>query len=136
MKRIFLLTMTVLLSVGIMVAQAPQKKQHHPKGGDKLEQLKSDLNLSDDQVEQLKDVFEKYKPKMHEVKANESYSDDERREAMKELHAARKEEVKGILTEEQFEKFLAMREQHRENGPKGHHKPMGNPNGGNPNGSK
>lgn len=138
MKRIFLLTMTVLLSAGVMLAQEPtaNKKQHHSKA-DKLEHIKTELGLNDEQVEKLKTVFESYKPKAQEIKANTALSDEERREAMKELHKKRQAEMKSILTPEQYEKFKAMKEQHRENGPKGHHKPMDKPHhGGSPNGSK
>lgn len=137
MKRFILFTMIVLLGMGTIMAQdsSPQQKRDQSKA-DKLEHLKTELNLTDDQVEQLKTVFETHKTKAQEIKANTALSDDERREAMKDLHQVRMGEIENILSDEQMEKFKVMRKQHREDGHKGQYKQMQPSPGVSPNGSK
>ena len=124
MKNLFLLILGATFSLGTLWAQSsgpgepPHKKQDQAQ---KLEQMKTELNLTEDQVEQLKAMHEKYKPQRQKIRYNEAMTQDEKKEAMKELNQAKQADLKQILTEQQYIKFTQMRKEHHKNSPKGHH---------------
>lgn len=113
--RTIALTLTALvMTLSIAVAQAPagggQGHGKHDKG-QMVEQLKADLDLSDEQVEKLKVLHEKHMTERQEFK-EESQGYKEKRKAMQEKHLA---EMKEILTEEQYNKFLELKAERKQN---------------------
>lgn len=113
--RTIVLTLTALMmTLSIAFAQAPAEDGHghgkHDKG-QMIEKLKADLNLSDEQVEQLTALHEKHKAERQEFKEeNQEYK--EKRKALQDKHMA---EMKEILTEEQYNKLLELKAEHRKN---------------------
>jgi Spy/CpxP family protein refolding chaperone len=67
--------------------------------------MKHQLALSEDQVEKVQDINLRYAEKMEAMRSTE----DAQREAVKELSAARDEELKAVLSPEQMEKMAAAR---------------------------
>jgi protein CpxP len=69
----------------------------------RVEQLKKDLNLTDEQVPKVKALLEKQQKKMQELR-NET-DQEQRREKMRGIMADQQKEMKGILTDEQYKKW-------------------------------
>jgi hypothetical protein len=72
----------------------------------------AELDLSDEQKEQFKSIKMKYREKMTEVK--QKGRSDGNREEMRKLTDAMDEEVKQILSEEQFQTYLELKSERQE----------------------
>ena len=83
-------------------------KERHQRG---LEKMKTQLNLTDDQVTRLKASHDGFEAKASEIKSNSSLSADQKKEQFKELAKQQREETKSILTKEQLQK---MQELHKD----------------------
>jgi len=124
---ITLLTLTLaglLLAPGLQAQDAKpgEKAGDRPRGGggagggrqdpaERLKMMKENLNLTDEQTEKVKAIFEKNREKYKEVRENTGLSQEDRRAKMTELRTAETEEMKTILTPEQQEKAKKMREE-------------------------
>ncbi|MEO6720462.1 MAG: hypothetical protein ABIN67_08845 [Ferruginibacter sp.] len=87
-------------------AHQAQREVKRTKG---LERMKTKLNLSDDQVAQLKASREEQMAKVKAIKDNEQLSQSEKKEQLMALKGQNKEAFKKILTEEQLSKMEEMR---------------------------
>jgi len=83
-------------------------KERHQRG---LENMKTQLNLTDDQVTRLKASHDGFEAKAKEIRSNSALSDDQKKEQFKELAKQQREETKSILTKEQLQK---MQELHKD----------------------
>jgi Spy/CpxP family protein refolding chaperone len=97
-----------------------KKAEQGPKrpGGERLEQMRERLGLTDAQVEQLRPIF---KAEMEEMKkVNKELGKDatreERREARREVHEKYKPQIDAVLTAEQKEKIAKQRERMEKKG--------------------
>ncbi|WMJ72631.1 hypothetical protein RCC89_05565 [Cytophagaceae bacterium ABcell3] len=88
------------------------KKKKYRKAD--FKQLQKDLDLTDEQVNDWKDLKEKSRRNIKEVKGNEALSEEEKRAEIKNIRSEKKAELKNILSEEQYEKY-------KENRSKKHH---------------
>jgi Spy/CpxP family protein refolding chaperone len=70
-----------------------------------LEKMKTQLNLTDDQVSKLKASHEGFASKAKEIRSNASLTEDQKKEQFKELAKQQREETKSILTKEQLQKM-------------------------------
>lgn len=70
-----------------------------------LQKMKTKLNLSDDQVAQMKAQHDKVRAQMGAIKNNDKLSRVERKEKMTALKAEAREQRKKIFTEEQLKKM-------------------------------
>lgn len=112
MKKQILFLLT-LLFIGSGAVYAQGHRQHDPqKMADRMsEHMKSELDLSDTQYEQVKTINLKYARKMVELhQGNEGEHPD--REAMKTLMGEKEKELSEVLSEEQMEDFREMRKSH------------------------
>jgi len=89
------------------IAEGKQKMQEHAqiRGAARLEKMKINLGLKEDQVAKLKKQQESFRTKAETIRNNESLSREEKREQMKSLAKEHKENFKSILTKEQQEKL-------------------------------
>ena len=87
------------------MAKGKERRQHG------LENMKTQLNLTDDQVTRLKASHEAFAAKAKDIRSNTSLSEDQKKEQFKELAKQQKEETKSILTKEQLQK---MQELHKD----------------------
>ena len=87
-------------------------KERSAKG---FENMKSKLNLSDEQVNKLKASHESFAAKAKEIRSNKSLTEDQKKEQFKALGEQRKEDAKSILTKDQLDK---MQQMHKERGNK------------------
>jgi Spy/CpxP family protein refolding chaperone len=89
--------------------EAKPPRHQMPSIEDKLDRMKKNLDLTDDQVAKLKEVFEGQKAAMQPIASDKSLSPKERREKMKPLMEETKTKINAILTPEQQAKFEAAR---------------------------
>lgn len=75
----------------------------------KAEQLKKELNLSDQQAEEMHAIKEKYRPLKQEIKEDTSLSEADKKTKRKELRKAKKAEVKAVLSEDQYKKYKELK---------------------------
>lgn len=76
----------------------------------KLQQLSSELNLTDDQKTQLKPILQDEVGKLKAVRDDSSLSPDQKQAKMKTIHDGAKTQIDAILTPEQQKKLQAMKE--------------------------
>jgi hypothetical protein len=77
------------------------------------EKLKTDLGLTNAQVDSLKAFDITFKKKLDELRNNSTLKEEDKKVKMKELHEAKKANMKKVLTEEQYKKFLSNRSDRR-----------------------
>ncbi|HMQ46604.1 MAG TPA: hypothetical protein PKA00_03610 [Saprospiraceae bacterium] len=69
--------------------------------------MKAELGLTGAQVKDLKGINENYKAQMQAVKADASLSDQAKREQLAEIRKSKEAEVKGMMSEEQYNAYKA-----------------------------
>jgi Spy/CpxP family protein refolding chaperone len=84
-------------------------RQH---GGRRLERMKKELNLTDDQVNALKKNHEGMEQKFKAIREDKSLTDDQKKAELKKFKQEQHESLKSILTEEQLKKFEEQKKQH------------------------
>jgi len=104
-----LLLFLVLLIGTSLFAQRPRGERgfEHPP---RLEQMQEELQLSDEQLEQIKAIDEKYDEKRRALLGDFEGDRTERRTAIRELMDARRDEIHGVLTQEQLDMLEEKRE--------------------------
>ncbi len=122
MKKLSLIVALVfggLVACSLMVnAQEAKGKGKGGKGGrmtveQQMEQLSTNLNLTDEQKPKVKAVLEDTSKKMQEIFSS---AGGNREEAMKKMQPVREEQtakLKGILNADQFAKWQKMEEERR-----------------------
>jgi len=71
----------------------------------RLEQLKKDLELKDEQVPKVKTALEGMQKKMQALREDTNLDQQQRREKMRSLMEDQNKKMKEILTEEQYKKY-------------------------------
>lgn len=118
-----------LLACGIAAAPAQDNPQsqdggHRGRGRDgmnpdrELERLTQQLGLSSDQQAQIRPILVDRQQKMQALMQNQSLSEQDRHQQMRGIAEASRAGIKAVLTDEQKQKFDAMRE-HGRGGPEG-----------------
>ncbi len=108
-KGIMGLILALCCSVSLCFAQPPQDNE----GGRKspIEQIKTELGLTDQQATQLEEIMKTARP--HKMESCEKPSKEDMEKNRTEMDA----KIKAILTPEQFTKFQSMMQKRM----KGHH---------------
>ena len=75
--------------------------------GNSMEDMKRELGLSDEQVKKVKDLNSQMTISFQKLRADTTASRANRTSALKEIVADRNEKIKKVLTEDQYEKFIA-----------------------------
>lgn len=81
-----------------------------------IQAYKERLNLTDKQVDQLKEIFKESREKMIALREDDSMDRRQRMEAMMKMREDQNEEIKKMLTEEQlktYEAYLKERQERR-----------------------
>jgi hypothetical protein len=110
----FVQFLSLLLAVFFSATLFAQHPGHGKHRGLDVERLKSEINLTDEQVNQIESIQAKYKTELEKLRAEEGEDRMAKREAMKSLMKAQKEEISAVLTEEQKAALKAKKEQMRE----------------------
>ncbi|HEX5282606.1 MAG TPA: hypothetical protein VFW30_00680 [Bryocella sp.] len=98
--------------------------------GRRLERMKHELNLTDDQTSQVKAILEDGRTKMEALRSNSSLSQEDRRSQGMSLRKAENDKIEALLTPDQKTKFATMQEHMRNRMRNG--SPEGAPAGGPP----
>ena len=75
----------------------------------RLDKMKSDLNLTDEQVAKIQEQRNASMEKMKAIRENSSLSEDQKREQLMDLHKSMHESMNSILTADQIKKRDEMR---------------------------
>jgi len=76
-----------------------------------LQQISSELNLTDDQKAQIKPILQSEFQQLKTVKDDTTMSSDQQQAKAQEIRASAKSQIANILTPEQQKKLATMREQ-------------------------
>jgi Spy/CpxP family protein refolding chaperone len=82
-------------------------------GARRLEHMKKELNLTDDQVNALKKNHEEMGQKFKAVRDDKSLTEDQKKVELKKFKEQQHESLKSILTEEQLQKLDQQKKQHK-----------------------
>ncbi len=107
-NQIIFIAIAMLISTSIM-AQRPQRGPARQG----IDQLKSELNLTDAQQQQIQKINEEYQAKFKTLRDAEGEATDKRTQ-MQELRKAQHEAIQGVLTDEQKATLKSLREEARE----------------------
>ncbi len=101
-----------LLGLAFCLPLTAQGPHHGPPGGEaRLDQLKTELNLSDEQVAQLKALKEAHKAERMELRQSGERPDPETMHMKREEH---RKQMEQILTPEQMEQLKQLRKEKRQ----------------------
>jgi Spy/CpxP family protein refolding chaperone len=78
----------------------------------KLQELSSELNLTDDQKTQIKPILQGEYQQLKGVHADTTLSDDQKSAKMTEIHNGAKGQINSILTPDQQKKLAEIKESH------------------------
>jgi protein CpxP len=115
-----LILFVALISTAFLFAQPPGKGykgqgqgRGQGKGGMRQEQPFKDLNLSEAQQSKMKEINANFQAEMKKLRENENQTVKAQRDAMYKLGQQHKAQIKQILTPEQQQKMVALREEKR-----------------------
>ena len=91
---------------------AERKNSAGEKGVNRQKELQKDLTLTADQQTKMKEIRTDYKAKLESVRADNSLTQDQKKEKGKELMKSEQQAMKTVLTKEQMEKMQAARKEH------------------------
>ena len=117
----------VILLIGLFLFGSVAFAQSETKKGraeNKIEKYKERLQLSDNQVSNLKEMREKYRSQLKEIRSDKSKNKADKMRATADVMDLRQEELATILSENQFTELQIIREEvkikrKRANGRKG-----------------
>ncbi len=78
---------------------------------ERLDKLAEELKLTDEQKKKVAEVFKNRAEKMRQIREDSSLSQEQRREKFRAAFEESNKQMKGILTSEQYEKWIKMRPQ-------------------------
>ena len=109
-------------------AGAPPGAARGMRGGPNLDQLTTALNLTEDQKPKVKSILDAQRQKTTDLRADTGLSQEDRRTKMQAIRQDMSDQLKAVLTSEQFGKWQQMAQRGRRNGP-----PPRGPNAGSTN---
>lgn len=127
-----MLAAVVLCSSASVSAEPPKP----PSPSERLARMKTDLNLSDAQVQKLKPLLEANMEKMNALRADTSVSEEQRKEKAHEIRKAGADEIMAVLNPDQKAKFEEEMKKRRKDGPPGGGGPEGQRKGPPPGGGQ
>ena len=89
----------------VAAARAEKKSGHRMNRGERMEQMKSRLNLTDEQVASLKASRETNRAQLKSIRENEKLSDTEKKARFKEIKEQYNAEFKKTLTPDQLQQM-------------------------------
>lgn len=111
MKKLFFLLFAFLTVGAVANAQGG-------RGGQTPETMaqgmKDSLQLSEKQVDSVKAIYQEFMPKQREIFMNQEMTREDKMAKLQEFSTALNARLKGVLTEEQYKKFMEMSERRRQ----------------------
>ncbi|MFK7906342.1 MAG: T9SS type A sorting domain-containing protein [Chitinophagales bacterium] len=116
MKSIKIITLGLFfmaISASLLAQGSPHHHKRFGNAEDKIAKMTEELDLSPEQVTQLKAIHEKYAPNIQELRTQTKENRQQNFEAFKEIRQAQKAEFQEVLTEEQMTLFQQKRQERR-----------------------
>ncbi|MEM7297282.1 MAG: hypothetical protein AAF391_03345 [Bacteroidota bacterium] len=108
MKKIALIV-GILVAVNIVSAQDGPQRTPRERAKVKIEEYKERLQLTEDQIDDLKAMKEKYRPEMEDIRKDESKSRSDKMRAAADVIEKQEEEMASILNEDQLAEWKEIR---------------------------
>jgi Spy/CpxP family protein refolding chaperone len=109
----------IMSSLIVFMIFTVQKTWAQRPPSDRIDHLKTELNLTDNQVTQLEKIFESRHEEMQALRSADYKSREEKREAMQGFRESMEKEIEVVLDETQYAKFQEIKKERRgEHGPK------------------
>ena len=106
---------------------APQQHKKHGDAAEKrLKRASKRLNLTDEQKEKIRPIFQDEQKQMNEIEAESTLTPQQKHKKMRQIRLASRSQMDAILTPEQKEKMPPV----RAHGGGRHHMKEGQPNSG------
>lgn len=102
-KKIFLFTLAVMLSANLFAQRGSGTTMFERR----LERMKEELSLSEEQVKRLTEANEKFLQEHSKLRTDTTLTRSERMERQKGLMETREKSLKEILTEDQYKQWMA-----------------------------
>ena len=99
--------------------QGPEGRGMRMDPNRQLERLTRELNLTSDQQDKIKPLLVDRQQKMQALFQDQSVAPEDRRRQMRTISEGTNNSIKALLTDDQKQKFDAMQERQRRNGPRG-----------------
>ncbi len=111
MKRIFVVTMLLAIAVTFASAQQRQRMSAEERAKNQTESMEKDLSLTADQKTKVQAINLDIAKKMDEQMQAASGDRDAMMAKMQELNTDRNNQLKAVLTDDQFKKYTDMQAQ-------------------------
>jgi len=112
MKRILMAVALTFVAVTMFAQEKEFKKEGRHDG--RSEAMKSALALTDDQVNKINAIQERYHGRMLSLRHDSTLTKDKRHEELRTLNAERQTEINSVLTKEQQDKWKSIKEEKRQ----------------------
>jgi Spy/CpxP family protein refolding chaperone len=124
-KQFIQLSTAAILALGLSLSVAQAQDQQAPPAGRRggqmgaerqIAQMRQQLNLTDDQVNQIKPILADAQRQMMALRADSTMSQDDRRSKMMSIHQDSIAKVKAVLTDTQktqYDQMIAKQMQER-----------------------
>ena len=86
----------------------------HQMSEKRLERMKTNLNLSDEQLSKIKSISQDFKSQLKTIHENNSLNSSDKKAQVMALFKQHKEDFKAVLTPEQLNKLDQLKEEHAE----------------------
>jgi periplasmic protein CpxP/Spy len=114
MKKVTFAVLGILVLLNFNFASAQRRGGNPDKKIEKrVQKMKEDLNLSDDQVNKITAIFKEARQKQVELR-NSGADSASMRKSMREINKETRSQVKLVLSEEQRKKWVDLMKQRRE----------------------
>lgn len=110
MKKL-IIALGILVAANVLVAQGTETNEKIQK---KREEIKTRLNLTDEQAEQLKALREKFRPELRSIREDETKSRSEKLRAVADLIDQKDLDLQGILNQNQIAELSVIRNEMQE----------------------
>lgn len=94
-------------------AQQERAEKRRERGNDMREKMAKELNLTDAQKTQLRDLNQKDREQMQSIRNDSSLTQEQKKEKMQALRSSRQSQMSSILTPEQQQKWAQVKENHK-----------------------
>lgn len=91
-------------------AQEDRMERRHARRGMMKDRLAQELNLTDAQKTQLRNMHQQNREQMKAIKTDDSLTQEQKKEKFKALHESRQAQMNSILTPDQQQKFAQIKE--------------------------
>ena len=109
MKKLIVM-LGVIVAAHIVTAQDTNESSKNRKEV-KIEELKTRLDLTDEQVAQIKELREKYRPEIEAIKNDETKSRSDKMRATADIIDSREADMTQILNEQQMMEMKVVRQE-------------------------